>query len=149
MFSGHYQHGIDDKGRVAIPIDFRGAPSGLQGERLFITKFRVEGRPCLDAYPVAAWQRLQEKLATKNRFDPEVMRFRRAYVSAARECLIDAQGRILIPPLLRQYAGLKRDVMFTGETDYFQIWDRDAWQSMAVEDERIFDDPQRMKALDL
>ena len=149
LLSGHYQHAIDDKGRVAVPVEFRGALSGLQGERLYLTRFRAEGRPCLDAYPAEAWQQLHDKIASKNRFDPDVMRFRRAYISAARECVLDGQGRILVPPLLRQHAGLKRDVLFTGEGHLFQLWDLEVWQSMAAEDERLFDDPERMKALDL
>jgi MraZ protein len=77
------------------------------------------------------------------------MRFQRAYVSAARECPLDGQGRVVIPPVLRQYAGLKREAILTGETHKFSIWDREQWQALAADDLTIFDDPARMKALDL
>ena len=63
---------------------------------------------------------------------------------------IDGQGRLLVPPVLRDYAGLGRDVMFTGLIDRFQIWNRETWQEVEGEDEReVFDDPQLLDELEL
>jgi len=149
MFRGHFQHTVDDKGRVAIPACFRGVLSGLQEDRLVVTKFRIRGRPCLDAYPLSAWRQLEAKILSKNRFDPVVRQFRSAYVSAAQECLLDPQGRILVPPTLREHAELKRDVMFAGEIDIVRIWDLDTWKQTAREDEEIFDNPQLLKDMEL
>src|SRR5262249_56765123 len=121
MFRGHFEHAVDDKGRVAIPIQFREALSGLQEERLVATKFRIGAHRCLDVYPFSAWRRLEGSLLAKNRFDPRYVRFRNVYVSGAHELLLDAQGRVLLPPLLRDYAGISRGVMITGDGAQFRI----------------------------
>ena len=150
MFRGHYEHAIDDKGRVAIPARFREALSGLQDERLVITKFRLAGRRCLDVYPLSTWRELEAKIVSKNRFDPRLQRFKNFYVSGAHECGIDAQGRVLVPPLLRDYGGLRREVMFTGDIDMFRIWDKQTWQQAFSEDEQaVLDDPELLANLDL
>ena len=150
MFRGHYEHAIDDKGRVAIPARFREALSGLQDERLVITKFRLTGRRCLDLYPLSTWRELEAKIVSKNRFDPRLQRFKNFYVSGAHECGIDAQGRVLVPPLLRDYGGLRREVMFTGDIDMFRLWDKQTWQQAFSEDEQaVLDDPELLGSLDL
>ena len=150
MFRGHYEHAIDDKGRVAIPARFREALSGLQDERLVITKFRLAGRRCLDVYPLSTWRELEAKIVSKNRFDPRLQRFKNFYVSGAHECAIDAQGRVLVPQLLREYGGLRREVMFTGDIDMFRIWDKQTWQQAFSEDEQaVLDDPELLGNLDL
>ena len=138
MFRGHYAHTVDDKGRVAIPARFREALAGLQEERLVVTKYALRGHRCLDVYPFGAWQELEAKLREKKRFDPAMARFRNYYVSGAHECGVDSQGRILLPQLLREYAGLRRDVMFTGDIEKFRIWDNDTWQEVFSADEQTF-----------
>ncbi|MFN8544748.1 MAG: division/cell wall cluster transcriptional repressor MraZ [Candidatus Binatia bacterium] len=150
MFRGHFEHAVDDKGRVAIPARFREALSGLQEERLVVTKFRVGGQRCLDVYPLATWRKLEEKVLGKNRFDAKIVRFKNFYVSGAHECSLDAQGRILVPPLLRDYAGIERDVMFTGDIDMFRLWDKEGWQQAFTEDElAVLDNPDFLSGLDL
>ena len=69
MFRGHFEHSVDEKGRVAIPARFREALSGLQEERLVLTKFAVRQHRCLDIYPLAAWRELEKRLLGKSRFD--------------------------------------------------------------------------------
>ena len=150
MFRGHYTHTVDDKGRVAIPARFREALSGLQEQRLVVTKFALRGRRCLDVYPFEAWRRLEDRLLEKKGFDQKMAQFRNYYVSGAHECVVDSQGRILLPNLLRQYAGLQRDVMFAGDIDKFRIWDNDAWQEVFAADEQAFiDSPERFGEIDL
>ena len=135
MFRGHFEQRVDDKGRVAVPIDFRGALSGLQDERLVATKFRIGTHRCLDVYPFSAWGRLESRLLAKDPSDPRYVRFRNVYVSGAHELAIDAQGRVLLPPLLREYAGIARRVLITGDVDKFRIWDRQVWQRAFSEHE--------------
>ena len=150
MFRGHFSHSVDDKGRVAIPARFREALSGLQEERLVVTKYVMRDRRCLDVYPLAAWRQLEGRLLAKNRFDARLASFRNYYISGAHECQLDAQGRILIPQLLREYAALGREAMFTGDIDKFRIWDKDAWQQVFAGDEQAFlDHPDRWSELDL
>jgi MraZ protein len=135
MFRGHFEHAVDDKGRVAVPAQFREALSGLQEERLVATKFKIGTHRCLDVYPFSAWRRLESSLFAKDRFDPRYVPFRNVYVSGAHELALDAQGRVLLPPLLREYAGIARDVMITGDVDKFRIWDQQVWQRAFSEHE--------------
>ena len=148
-FSGTFEHAIDDKNRVAIPAKYRDVLDGLHQQGLMVTRFRRADRRCLDVYPMSAWEELEAKLLAKRRFDPRVQQFKDVYVSGAHECAVDGQGRILLPQHLRDYAGIKRDVVFTGQIDMFKIWDRDTWQRTFDEHEKIFDQPDVLGELDL
>ena len=150
MFRGHFEHAVDDKGRVAVPVQFREALSGLQEERLVATKWRIDGHRCLDVYPLSAWRRLESSLLAKNQFDPRYVRVRNVYVSGAHELAIDAQGRVLLPPLLREYAGIGRDVMITGDVQKFRIWDQQVWQrAFGEHEDKVLDDEEFLASLDL
>jgi len=150
MFLGNHEHVVDDKGRVAIPARFRDTLSGLQDERLVVTKFKRRSRPCLDVYTMEAWRALLEKVGAKKRFGTKVAAFESWYVGAAQDVQIDAQGRMLIPPLLREYAELGRDVVFAGVSDKFRIWNKELFHQVDSEDERdIFGDPVLLDELEL
>ena len=141
MFRGTHQYLVDDKGRVAIPARYREVLSGLQDERLVVTRFRRRGQPCLDVYPLSLWQRFEEKVATEKRLDRKRATFEAYYIGAAHDVQLDAQGRLLIPPTLREYAGIGREVMFVGATDKFRIWDKDIYHQVDRGDEKdIFED---------
>jgi len=128
MFKGRHEHTIDAKGRVSIPSRFREVLSARYGEdRLIVTSFN---EPCLMAFPVAEWQALEEKVRALPRFDPKVMQFKRLFISGASECPIDRNGRILIPPVLREFAGLERDVIWAGMVEFIEIWSRASWYRM-------------------
>lgn len=123
MFRGRYHHQIDTKGRLSIPSRFREVLSSAYDERVIITNFDQ----CLWAYPVAEWQELEKKVSALPQFTEEVKAFQRVFISAALESQIDKQGRILIPPSLRDYAGVQKDVVIVGMTKRFEIWARDRW----------------------
>ena len=142
MFRGNHLYSVDDKGRVAIPARFIKVLSGLQDECLVVTRFKRRNRPCLDVYPLSAWQRFEEKIAAEKRFNKKLAAFESWYVGAAQDVQLDGQGRILIPPTLRKHAEIAREVMFVGATDKFQVWDKDVFEQVDAEDEReLFDDP--------
>jgi MraZ protein len=136
MFRGTFEHTIDDKGRVSVPARFREALLASNDDRVVITNFFVGTLRCLDVYAVAAWQELEERLREKPQFDPRVVRFQNYYFAAAHDCVIDKQGRILLPPSLREYAGLNREVVFTSALGKFRIWDLAQWK-------RVFGDAER------
>ena len=138
MFRGTFEHTIDDKGRVSVPVRFREIVQATNDDRLVITNFIIDSVRCLDVYPFAAWSALEEKLLAKPRFDQRVLRFQNYYFAAAQDCVLDKQGRILLPPNLRQYAGLNRDVVFTSAADKFRIWDREQWNQVFGEAERFW-----------
>ena len=151
MFRGNYPHGVDEKGRVAIHARFREALSrGLQDERLVVTNFKRRERPCLDVYPVASWEKLLDKVVEKRRFSPRTGAFEDWYVGNAADAELDTQGRILIPPQLRSFAQLERDLMIVGLTDKFRIWNRDFYHQVNAENEReVFGDPTLLDDLGL
>jgi len=126
MFRGRYHHQIDAKGRLSVPSRFREALSTNYDERLIITNFDE----CLWAYPVPEWQELERKVAKLPQFMDEVKALQRVFVSAAVECPIDAQGRILIPPSLRNYAAFAKDVVIVGMTRKFEIWSSERWEKI-------------------
>jgi MraZ protein len=135
MFRGNHLYAVDDKGRVAIPARFRDELSALQDSRLVVTRFKRRNRPCLDVYPLGAWRGLEDKLAAEKRFGKKMSAFESWYVGAAQDVQVDAQGRMLIPPTLRDWAGIRREVMVVGATEKFRIWDKEMFQEVDREDE--------------
>lgn len=84
---------------------------------------------CLVAYPEPAWRAFEERLASLPQFDPAVVRLKRLYVGGAVELVPDSQGRILLPPVLRRHAGLKKDVVWAGMVHTLEIWSPEAWHA--------------------
>jgi len=124
VFSGRFDHSIDEKGRVSIPVRFREVLHRENHDRLYITNFPFDGEHCLALYPPSQWDTLNANLRTKPRFDPLVQVFETLIIGGAHEVPVDRQGRILIPPKLREYAALDRDVTFSARQDHFQLWDK-------------------------
>ena len=148
MFRGMFEHTIDTKGRVAIPARFRESLLANNDDRLIITKFVVSSVRCLDVYPYTVWQQLEERLRSQPQFTQRMMKFQNYYFAAAHECTLDKQGRVLLPPTLREYAGLKKDVMFTSALTKFRLWDREQWNRVFGEAEQyIIDNPEDLDDL--
>ncbi len=138
MFRGCFEHTIDDKGRVSIPVTFRKA-LGVQDEGLIVTRFIINSFRCLDVYPHAEWESFEQELITnKPRFDETFSKIESFYLANAQECQIDKQGRILLPPHLREYAGLDKNVMFASSLKKFRIWDKATWDRFNSESEQQF-----------
>ena len=115
---GEYQHNIDAKGRLIFPIKLREA----LGEHFVIFKGLDN---CINVYSQEKWAAFEQQLAALPSKARKVQRF----FSANFECEPDAQGRILIPQTLREYAGLRKDVTVIGMIDHVEIWDSAAWKS--------------------
>lgn len=148
VFRGTFEHTIDEKGRVNIPAKFREIVLGSQDDRLIVTKFILQSFRCLDVYPLAEWEHFEEELMKKPRFDENFLRMENFYLSNAYECTVDKQGRILLPPMLRDYAGLKKDIMFTSALKCFRIWDKETWQHFTEASERdLAQNPQLFSSL--
>ncbi len=125
MFRGRYEHTIDAKGRTSLPARYRDALSAL-GERRIILTSALD--PCLVAYTMPEWAAFEERLAKLPQFDRAVQKLKRIYVSGAVECEVDDSGRILVPPTLREHAGLTKDVLWAGSGKYAELWDLKAWK---------------------
>src|SRR5262245_25690915 len=154
MFRGCFEHSIDDKGRVSIPVSFRKVLIGLQDERIVVTKFFLNSvqNPfrCLDVYPQAEWENLEQELVNKPRFDETLAKLETFYLSHAQECSVDKQGRILLPPMLREYAALQKDVVFASALKKFRIWDKATWQRFNEESEKdLLGNPDLFRSLNV
>ncbi|MBI3245385.1 MAG: division/cell wall cluster transcriptional repressor MraZ [Deltaproteobacteria bacterium] len=148
MFRGSFEHTVDEKGRVSIPSKFREILLKLEDERLIATKFILDSRRCLDVYPQAAWDTFEEDLKEKPRFEETFLKLESFYFSNAQDCVLDKQGRILLPPVLREYAGLKKEVVFAGAREKFRIWDKTVWQQINEEAEQfLVENPQSFNIL--
>lgn len=123
MFRGRHNHQVDTKGRISVPSRFRDVLASEGDERLIITNFDQ----CLWAYPVKEWLSLEEKVSARPQFAEEIKALQRVFMSAAVECPIDKQGRILVPPSLREYAAISRDVAIVGMGRRFELWARERW----------------------
>jgi len=126
MFLGEHQHTVDAKGRLIIPSRFR---EGL-GEKFVLTKGLDT---CLFAYPQEEWAILARKMRSLPMTRSDARAFVRFFFSGATECEIDKQGRILIPANLREYAGLKKEVVVIGVSSRVEIWARDRWETYSTE----------------
>jgi MraZ protein len=125
MFRGRYEHTIDAKGRTSVPARYRDVLAGMGERRIILTNALDK---CLNAYAMPKWIEFEDKIAKLPRFDPAVQQLKRIYVSGAIECEIDDSGRVLIPPTLRDYAELSKDVLWAGSGEYAELWDKKTWQ---------------------
>ncbi|WP_283587934.1 division/cell wall cluster transcriptional repressor MraZ [Limosilactobacillus viscerum] len=133
MLMGEYKHVIDSKGRLIIPAKFR----GQLGETFVITR-GLDG--CLFGYPQNEWQTLEEKLKTLPLTKRDARAFVRFLYSAATECELDKQGRVNIPPVLRQHASLKKDCVIIGVSNRFEIWSGERWSDYSADTADNFDE---------
>lgn len=124
VFLGRFSHNLDAKGRLAVPARFRDA----LGNDVVITRGIDR---CLALYPMSAWQPLAEKVSSLPISDPDARTFRRMVFAEAASVEFDRQGRILIPPDLRRYAGLDREAVVVGMHTYIEIWSPDQWESQS------------------
>ena len=130
MFLGRFGHNLDAKGRLAIPAKFRSALAG----GLVVTRGIDR---CLSVYPLAAWQTLAERVSALSISAPDAQLLKRMVFGEAMDEVLDAQGRIVLPPELRRYAGIEREAVVVGMNTYIELWDPLRWAELTatVEDE--------------
>ena len=124
-FTGVYQHQIDAKGRTSLPSRFREVLAAQGADKLFVTTDLFDA--CLQAYAPAQWTAFTQKVAALSQFDPSVRLLVRSFVAPAQECPVDKVGRILIPPPLREHAGLLDEVTWAGTVERIEIWSPARW----------------------
>lgn len=125
MFRGSFEHSVDAKGRVSVPAKFRDIIADRFDGRLVMA---LDFDHCLSVYPLEEWEKLEEKIRSLPMMQKEVKEFMRFFFSSATECELDNQGRILIPPALRERAGINKAVMVVGIINKIEVWDVKAWQ---------------------
>ena len=121
MLIGQYEHTIDIKKRLALPAKFRGE----LGDKIIITR-GIEG--CLAVYTEAEWKIMADKLGALTISQAEARSFTRMILAGAMEVTLDKLGRILVPDYLKDYAGLKKNVVICGLSNRLEIWDAEKWE---------------------
>ena len=117
---GEYRHNVDVKGRVSVPSKFRDD----LGQSFVVTKGLDN---CLFMYSKAEWETFEEKLKQLPLTNADARTFIRFFFAGATEVEVDKQGRINIPQVLRDYAGIKKDVVIAGVATRAEIWDSESW----------------------
>ncbi len=131
MFMGEFQHNIDTKGRIIVPSKFR---DELQ-EGFVLTRGLDQ---CLFAYPMDEWKLLEEKLKKLPLTKKDARAFTRFFFSGAVECEVDKQGRVNIPPPLRNHAKLDKECVVIGVSNRIEFWSKDIWEDYFEESEESF-----------
>ncbi|MGI6066987.1 MAG: division/cell wall cluster transcriptional repressor MraZ [Bacillota bacterium] len=131
MFMGEYQHAIDSKGRLIVPVKFR---EDL-GDNFVVTKGLDN---CLFVYPMNEWKNLEAKLKALPFTKADARAFVRFFFSGATECELDKQGRILLPVNLREYAQLEKDVVVIGVSSRVEIWSKECWENYSIQAEKDY-----------
>ena len=129
MFLGEFTHTIDDKGRVTIPAKFRGElAAGLVVTRGFDRNLMI--------FTMSEWEALARKISDRPLSDESVRAFRRRVFSGAVDLTPDRQGRIVLPPYLRDFAGIEDEVVIAGMFNYVELWSVEGWQTVreSIED---------------
>ena len=142
MFMGEFTHAIDDKGRLTIPAKFR--------EELAFGAVITRGYDqYLILYSAEAFKRVTTKAENLSPTNPEHRALLRLTFSGASEAVPDRQGRILVPPYLREYAGIETECVIVGVGQHIEIWSRDGWaaQLAGLNDPEI--NAQRFATLNL
>ena len=120
MLIGEYNQNLDVKGRINIPAKFRDDLGSS-----FVVSKGLDN--CVYVYPKEEWERFKQELysvpSSKRR---QLQRF---FFSGAEECSVDTQGRVVIPPRIREYAGLTKEIVVIGVSDKVEIWNRDNWKA--------------------
>lgn len=120
MLIGEYMQNVDVKGRVNIPAKFRAD----LGQTFVIAK----GIDCIAVYPSDEWKKFLEKTSREN------IKMLRFFAAGSSECELDTQGRVVIPPNLREYLGLQKEIAVIGAFTYMEIWNRDKWKEYFQDD---------------
>jgi MraZ protein len=125
MFYGEYFHTIDRKGRLILPAKFREAAKTHFIEKFFVTRGLDS---CLFMFSEEEWKTQETKFKAISFTKQQARTFNRLYFSGAAEVTFDTQGRILLPPYLKDFAEIKKDVVIVGVSNRIEIWARNKWE---------------------
>jgi MraZ protein len=127
VFRGVAQLNLDSKGRLAVPARYRDALLERCTGHLVIT---ADSDRCLLVYPLPDWEPIEQKLMALSSFNAQIRDLQRRLVGYAEDVQMDATGRILVPPALRQFAQLEKNVVLIGQGNKFELWNKEHWEQL-------------------
>ena len=130
MFRGLATLNLDSKGRMAIPTRYRESLARHCDGQMVVT---VDRDHCLLLYTLPDWEEIERKLVRLPSFNKQARRMQRLLIGHATECEIDGNGRILLPPALREFAELDKTVVLIGQGNKFEVWAEAAWNARRAE----------------
>lgn len=125
MFYGEYAHSLDKKGRLILPSKFREAAKANYVEKFFLTRGLDT---CLFMFTEEEWKAQEAKFKSMPFTKAQSRKFNRIYFSGAVEITFDTQGRMLIPKYLKDFAGIRHEVVVIGVSNRIEIWDLEKWK---------------------
>lgn len=131
MLRGSYTARIDPKGRLKIPTPFRRLVEEKNGSEVYVTSLTGE---CVRIYPLPEWEAIEQRLTLLPTMDPARRKFLDRTNYYGQQAAIDAQGRVLIHPLLRKSAGVIGDVTVLGYLTYLEVWELERFQQRLLSD---------------
>lgn len=126
-FLGEFEATLDAKGRFLLPAGFR---KQLQKEEGNVFVINRGFEKCLTLYPIESWEPLFADISKLNDFDPKVREFRRFFLNGATSVEPDSAGRLLVPPNLKDHAGLQKDIVLVAAVNKIEIWDRSKYHQL-------------------
>jgi len=126
VFRGVAQLNLDSKGRLAVPARFRDALTARCSGHLVVT---ADSDRCLLIYPLPDWEPIEQKLMALSSFNAQIRELQRRLVGYAEDVVMDATGRILVPPALRNYAQIEKAAVLVGQGHKFELWSKDSWDA--------------------
>ncbi|MEW6765278.1 MAG: division/cell wall cluster transcriptional repressor MraZ [Pseudomonadota bacterium] len=133
MFRGISNLSLDAKGRFAVPTRYREDLSAQCGGSLIITVSADD--PCLAIYPLPVWLEIERQLDALPGTNRKATRIKRLLIGHATEVSLDASGRLLVPPELREFASLNKGAVLVGQGKKFELWDEESWRAAMYSDE--------------
>jgi MraZ protein len=137
MFYGEYEHSLDNKGRIIIPSKFRETLAENYVEKLYVTRGLDN---CIFLFTEEEWKAQESKFKNLSFTKAEARRFNRLFFSGASDVICDKQGRILIPKYLKDYAGIKKDIVIIGVSNRVEIWAKEKWNQFYDSHRGSFED---------
>jgi len=131
MFRGSAPAKIDDKGRLKVPTEFRRILEESHGPEVFVTS--VVGRSAA-LYPLTAWEEIERKLAEVPSSDRAKQRFLERVNYFGQQLRLDAQGRVVIPQILRERAEIVGEVVVSGRIEHLEVWNRERFDQKLLEE---------------
>ncbi|MBZ0099010.1 MAG: division/cell wall cluster transcriptional repressor MraZ [Taibaiella sp.] len=134
---GEYEVSVDAKGRFLLPASFRKQLSEGSAEQFVINRGFEN---CLVLYPMESWNAISAKVDKLNDFKPKVREFKRLFRNGATVVEVDSAGRILVPKMLLERAGIQKDMVFTAQGNKVELWNKDTYYSYIDEHKDNFSD---------